>query len=190
MEYAGKEWLHIARLTKVIDSGSHIGKNWFINKKVFLQFQLHDYTCYPKDASLPPYKQFTKYGYGWLMDCGYFEKNNLIPLLKVMWWEKGDDILSFLVDNVGKMVYLNIENNIYKNKVSPILSIEGHQKYEWPDLGSRGVDASAFVLDEDTTKSDIDSLWFDNKWLKKSLEYEKLKSNVEVDEEQIETLFG
>lgn len=159
-----KEWAHKARLTTVIDCGTH-----GVVKKAYITFQLLDYDVVPQDPSLPVYKQFAKFPYGSIIEVGGDQPD-----------------LDFWIDSAGKCFLVDITTNEYQGKEYPIVSkiiepIDDIDCQWW-------VDVKSFVLTPETTKDDVNALWFDNKWVKKSLEYKSIISNMS-EWESIEELF-
>lgn len=174
------EWLQTCRLATVIDSGTI---KWV--RKVYLWFQLADFKTKPKDESLPDYCVYAKLPYGWLIN-NYIDNENG-SLLKALGYKEWS-VLDFLLDNVGKKLKLNIFDNEYKGKIYPNIASEWHEPFEWELDIEWGTELKTFKITDSMTKADVDALWFENKYLKTSDEYAKLKTK-EVTEEEVEDLF-
>lgn len=178
------EWLHRARLATVLDCWH---TDWV--QKVYVWFQLTDFDVEPQDKSLPIYKIYTKFPFWWVVDTT--EQSPIIPLLKAYGW-KWWDVLSFLLENIWEMVMLNIVDNEYQWKLYPLIANEWHQPY--PDsptdvnLFDWWTALKTFKFTTETTKEDIDAIWFENKVIKKSDEYKSMTMK-DVSQEEIDTLF-
>lgn len=173
------EWLQKARLATVIDSGTIKGV-----RKIYIWFQLADFKVTPKDTSLPDYCMYAKLPYGWLISNHIDNENG--NLLKALWYTDGS-VLDFLIENVGKLVMVNVLDNEYQWKTYPILAQEWHEPYEWENDIERWTDVKTFKVTDTMTKADVDAIWFENKHLKTSDEYAKIK--METTEQEVETLF-
>lgn len=171
------EWLRVARLSTVIDC-------WTIDwvGKYYLGFQLADFKAKPVDVTLPDYCVYTKYPFGWLVDDGV-----VLPLANAMWYKEWN-LLDFFLEHIGWLVKLNIENNLYQWKQYPIIMNEWHEVYEWDLDIDWGTELKSFKVTDEMTKEQVDWLWFDNKFLKKSDEYKQLLQK-NVSDDEVEDLF-
>ena len=174
------EWLHAGRLATVIDC-------WTIKdvRKIYLWFQLSDQIVKPKNTELPDYCMYAKTNYGWLVNNTLDPENKSI--LEALGYTEGD-IIDFFITNIGKSLNINVRDNEYNGKVYPIVEYEWHTKHEWDIDIEWGTNLKSFKLTDETTRSDIEALWFENKFLKKSKEYIDLPRQ-DFDEDSIDDLF-
>lgn len=157
------DWIHTARLSTVIDCGTHNGY-----EKVFITYQLVEYTIKAQDQTLPDYKQFAKYAYGSLVDLNGEE---VFELVKVLGMREDDwSLLGYLIKNIGAIVEIDVAWSEYQGKVLPIVqAVVG--KGTVPVGTEWWVDLKTFIITPETTKEEVNALGFDNKFVKKSAEY-------------------
>ena len=164
---------HNWRLTSVIDCGT---VNW--ERRVMLSFQLVDIDVEPKDKTLPIYKQFAKTPYGWVMSL---DSSTFSDICTWLWCDKS---LEWIISCVWMYVVIDVEVTQYQwkdmyNVMSVFKNIWDIWIIDW------WVDTKSFLLTKDTTLEDIDALWFDNKHVKNSDEYNRIMEKYREDESVI-----
>ena len=163
---------HLWRLVSVIDSGT---VNW--ERRVMIAFQLSDIDIEPQDKSLPIYKQFAKPPYWWLFVVW---SDSFKEICDSLWC---DYSINWLASCVWFMYDIDIEDSEYQWKI--MKNVVWVHRTASTDTFSWWVDTKVFILSESTTLDQINALWFDNKHLKNSNEYNKLKQEEMKNEEVI-----
>lgn len=143
--------------------------------------QLLDYDISPENISLPDYKQFAKYPYWSVLEIKWKEFKELAD---VLWYTKWG-IIEYVASHVWTVLEVEVINNTYQWKDYPIIK-RAIMVVDWYRDIQRWVSTSNFIINDNTTIEDIEALWFDNKFVKKSLEYEKIINTIDI---QIDDLF-
>ena len=101
-----------------------------------------------------------------------------------MWYTKWG-IIEYVASHVWTVLEVEVINNTYQWKDYPIIK-RAIMVVDWYRDIQRWVSTSNFIINDNTTIEDIEALWFDNKFVKKSLEYEKIINTIDI---QIDDLF-
>lgn len=142
-----------------------------------LSFQLSEIDVEPQDKSLPIYKQFAKPPYWWLFSISSKVMQHRCNLL---WC---DESINWLASCVWLMYNIDIEEVDWNWK--KLKNVVWVSKSDVEDTFQWWVDTKVFILKDDTTLDEIKSLWFENKHLKDSDEYNRIMENYRNDESVI-----